>query len=430
MVRLNYAYDRRYLLTLTGRRDGYSGFGTSNKWGIFPSVALGWNVANERFFPFKDVFNDFKLRASIGLNGNQAVGAYESISRLSDYNMVDGKISVPGYRPTVLGQDNLGWEASRTANLGVDFAVLKSRISGDLNFFQTNTSDLLLNRTISPVHGVNEITQNIGKTENRGVELSLSSININAAAFTWNTSANLSFIKNKITSLYGYRDEEGREVDDVANAWFIGKPILVNYDFVWDGTWQLDEFSEAEKWGSQPGFVKLRDVNGDNKLDAADRQIIGQQDPRLLWGLTNSFSYGNFNLSIFVHGVHGVTRDNAIMSDNVTAEVRNNTIKKNWWTPENPTNEWIMNHLDAGRMSGVTAGYYQDASFIRLKDVSLSYDFPTKWTEALKINRLRTYATARNLMTITKWNGVDPELSGSRIVPMQKEFVFGITFDF
>ena len=434
MLRLNYTYDSRYLITLTSRRDGFSGFGADTKWGVFPSVAIGWNLANESFFPFKELLNEFKIRASWGLNGNQAVGPYETISRLEEYNMVDDKIAIPGYRPSVLGQDNLGWESSRTINLGLDFGVLANRISGNINLYKTKTFDLLLDRTISPIQGITSITQNIGETQNAGIELSLNSRNIVWNNFIWSTNGNLSFNKNKILSLYGILDEEGHEVDDIANGWFIGQPINVNYDFKRLGTWQLDETEEAAKWNSKPGYVKIEDVNGDYKLDASDKQFIGQHDPTFLWGMTNSFSYKNVSLSVFVHGVHGATAQNTLMTDNVTAETRNNTMKKNWWTEDNPTNEWVMNNLYAEIMGGINLhtndSYFQNQSFIRIKDISLSYNLPLSLIKKIGIEKVMFYITGRNMFTFTEWIGTDPELSSQRSTPLQKEYVFGLNLSF
>jgi TonB-linked SusC/RagA family outer membrane protein len=430
MLRFNYSYDSRYLITVTGRRDGFSGFGADTKWGLFPSVALGWNLSNEEFFPFKDIFNELKPRVSYGVNGNQAVGSFESISRLGEYNMVSGKQTVAGYVPSRLGQETLGWESSKTFNIGLDFGIFQNRFSGDLNFFKTNTTDLLLNRSISGIHGITSIVQNIGETENLGLEFSLNSRNIVTNNFRWFTSANMAFGRNRIISLYGELDEFGNEIDDVVNSWFIGKPIRVNYNFVWDGTWQLDEAEEAARWGSQPGFVKLRDVNNDGELDAADRQIIGKQDPDFLWGMTNSFTFGNFSLEIFIHGIHGVTRHNPLMSDYVWADVRLNTTKKNWWTPENPTNEWITNHLNAEWMAGIQGQVYENASFVRVKDVSLSYDLPGSIIDNIGVDRLRLFLTGRNLYTFTNWTGLDPELSSQRQAPLQREFVFGLNLGF
>ena len=184
----------------------------------------------------------------------------------------------------------------------------------------------------------------------------------------------------------------------------------------------------AEAWNSKPGFVKIRDLNGDKKLDADDRQIIGQTDPQFLWGLGNTFSYKNFNLIIFVHGVHGVTRRNEMMTDRETwgKELRRNTIKKNWWTPGNPTNDFVINHMDAELMSGIRGLWYENASFIRVKDITISYDFPGRILQRAGMSRIRLYVTGRNLATVSEWNGMDPELSGQLAAPLQKEFVFGL----
>ncbi|MCK4921511.1 MAG: SusC/RagA family TonB-linked outer membrane protein, partial [Bacteroidales bacterium] len=212
MARLNYSYSSRYLLTMTVRRDGFSGFGAGNKWGVFPSVAVGWNLANEDFFPLKDMVNELKLRASMGTNGNQAIGAYESISRLVPANIASGPSTRIGYKPAELGNAELGWESSRTINLGMDIGILKNRITANVNYYLTNTFDLLLDRSISSVHGVTPvthldatglgygkgwrqtaITENIGETQNTGVELFINSRNIVGSKFSWSTTANFSF---------------------------------------------------------------------------------------------------------------------------------------------------------------------------------------------------------------------------------------------
>jgi TonB-linked SusC/RagA family outer membrane protein len=424
MLRLNYSYDSRYLLTLTGRRDGYSGFGSESKWGIFPSVALGWNVASEDFFQVEDI-SQLKLRASYGLNGNQAVGSYRSMARLNENNYLSGTTTMPGYFPATLGQPILGWESSRTLNVGMDLGLFGQRVTGELNMFVTNTYDLLLNRAISSVHGITSILQNIGETQNKGLELSVNSRNIVSKDFSWTTNANMSFIKNKIVDIYG----DGR--DDVSNQWFVGQPIRVNYDYVFDGVWQLSEEAEAQKWGSKPGYIKIKDVNNDGKLTPEDRQIIGQQDPKFIWGLTNTFSYQNVALTIFMHGNHGVTKENELMDDDiVTSGVRRNTTVKNWWTPDNPSNEWYMNHVDAFRMAGVTTNIYENASFVRVKDVTLSYNFPSSVTKKFGGDNLRIYATGRNLLTFTKWRGLDPELDDQWDIPLQREFVIGLQIGF
>ena len=426
MLRLNYNYDSRYLITLTGRRDGFSGFGSDTKWGLFPSVALAWNFSNEDFFPWSNFINEFKPRLSFGVNGNQAVSPFQSIALLSSKNIVDENSTQAGFIPGNLAQENLGWEESRTINIGLDIGILEDRFSGELNLYRTNTTDLLLNRTIPSVHGFSSIVQNIGETKNTGLDFSLRSRNIHTEDFMWSTTVNFSYVSNEIVDLFGTGQ------DDPANAWFIGQPINVIYDFVVDGVWQLDEAEEAAEWGSQPGFVKLRDVTGNGQLTGDDRQVIGQQDPKTLWGVTNTFSYRNFNLDVFIHGVHGVTKFNGLKTDDETfSTIRRNTTKKNWWTPDNPTNEFVMNDLEAERMAGIRARWYEDASFIRLKDVSISYQLPLELVQRFNMRNIRVYFSGRNLATNTNFGGVDPELSGtSSTIPLQREFMVGVNLDF
>ncbi len=425
MLRLNYNFNSRYLLTLTGRRDGFSGFGGDRKWGFFPSVAVGWNITEENF-GLNNTFQELKLRASYGLNGNQAVGAYQTISRLSELNFVSGSNSLPGYVPSKLGQDELGWESSKTLNIGLDFRILKSRLGGSLNYYDTNTYDLLLNRTISPVHGITSITQNIGKTNNKGLEaiIDFQAINSN---FKWFLTGNMAYNKNRIVSLYGLKDASGREIDDLANQWFIGQPISANYNWKFIGVWQTSEAAEATKYKYVPGDAKFLDGNSDYQKSEADKVFIGQRDPKFSWGLTNTFSYKNLALSIFLHGIHGITKMNELLQDASTSSgVRRNVIAKNWWTPTNPTNEFYANSVKT-----MTLPIYQDASFVRLKDITLSYTLNDKYFSKIGMKGLRVYTNIRNAYTKTDWTTNDPELTfGRGASPLAKEYVFGLNFNF
>jgi hypothetical protein len=233
--------------------------------------------------------------------------------------------------------------------------------------------------------------------------------------------------------LYGFLDENGKEVDDVASKWFIGHPIRVNYNYDMIGVWQLEEEEEAAYWKSKPGYVKFADVNGDSLFNATgDKRIIGQQDPKFLWGMTNTLSYKNFKLDVFMHGVHGVTRANELMIDDVYAQVRRNTIKKNWWTPENPTNDFYANNIYANTLGGDESQdfYYENASFIRIKEISLSYELSRNLLNRLNVDKFKIYVTGSNLFTFTKWRGMDPELDEQRESIYQKEFVVGLTLGF
>jgi TonB-linked SusC/RagA family outer membrane protein len=445
MFRANYSFNSRYLATFTIRRDGYSGFGEDTKWGIFPSFALGWNLSNESFFPLKDIFNTLKIRTSYGLNGNQGISPYASLPKFKVASIMSGTTAMVGYKPMVMGMADLGWESAKTFNLGMDYGLFKDRITGTIDWYRKNTFDLLLNRSISITHGINSVTeksghtnpavsQNIGQTQNTGFEMSINSRNIISGKFNWTTNGNFSYNKNKITSLYGIKDPTtGEEIDDVSNKWFIGQPIRVNYGVVWDGVWQLGQEEDAAIYGSKPGFVRLKDINSDGKLDDKDRQVQGQLDPKLLWGLTNTLSYGNFTFSFFFHGVTGVTAHNDRMTDDVQSDLRYNTVKKNWWTPTNPTNDWYMNAKMANEMSGFGSTLYESTDFIRLKDISLSYDLPKTAISRIGLSNVRVYVSGRNLLTFTEWSGLDPELvdqAAQRNIPMQKELIFGLSFGF
>ncbi|MDW5289173.1 TonB-dependent receptor [Formosa sp. PL04] len=434
MFRANYNFNQTYLFTFTVRHDGFSGFGEDRKWGTFPSVALGWNIANEEFFNSNTV-NNLKLRVSWGKNGNQAVGPYESIAKFRIFDNVTGSSTAPGYIPSTLGNPDLSWETSESLNIGLDFGILKNRISGDINYYNTNTSDLLLNRSISPVHGLLGITQNIGKTNNSGLEIAISSTNIIKDNFTWSTRANVSFLKNKIVSLYGVVDENGNEVDDLDNNWFIDQPIQTNYGFEYDGVWQLDEADLAAVYGTQPGYVKIKDANGDFLINGDDRVFQGQRDPKMIWGIANTFTYKAFTLDFLINAVHGNTKSNSLWNTDVYQGVRRNTVNRDWWTTDNPTNVIFANDELANSQGGFQATRYEDAGFIRLRDITLSYDLPDEIIDKLHLTRFRLYFTGRNLLTITNWTGLDPELGsgnandssdGQRSIPLVKDYVLGI----
>ena len=432
MLRVNYTYDSRYLLTVTGRRDGYSAFGADDKFGLFPSVALGWNLHNESFFS-SELIDQLKFRLTWGEVGNQAVSPYSTIARLGEFNYVNGNATAAGFIPSRLAIPNLGWETSRTVNVGLDYALLSGKIAGTFDYFRTNTYDLLLNRSISPIQGITSITQNLGEVENSGVELTFTTRNVNNPSFSWSTTGNASFIQNEIVSLYGLLDEDGQETDDVGNRWFIGQPIRVNFDHVYDGIWQLDEADEAALYGTQPGYVRIRDVvrdeDGDGMDDFAitpdDRQIQGQLDPDFTWGVTNTFRYKQFSLNVFIHGVHGVTRFNPFRFDqsNNTSLVRRNITVKDWWTPDNPGARDPINEFQSEEMQGVVASAYESADFVRLKDVTLAYD-ATRLLPAF--GRFQVYVTGRNIATFTDWTGLDPELNNQRAIPLQKQWLIGL----
>lgn len=417
MFRANYSYDSRYLLTATVRRDGYSGFGSNKKYGIFPSVAVGWNIANEKFFGnLKNTVNTLKLRLSYGENGNQAINPYQTLSQLGQGNYIDATTSAPGFIPSTLGTAGLGWESTRSLNVGLDFSLLRSKITGEINVYRNNTSDLLLKRAISAVNGVNSVFQNIGKTRNEGFEFMINTKNFSNKTFSWTTNFNFAIIKTQILDLYG----DGK--DDLANKWFLGKNIRVNFDYKFIGVWQTPDSTLAATYGAVPGYARYDDLNKNGVYDPGDRQLIGSPEPNFTWGLTNNFTYKKFGLSVFMYGKNGVRKANPYKD-------KSYLIQHDFWSPTNPTNDFWSRSSQANKYLGTgnTPSVYDRADFIRIKDVTLTYTLSKR---KAGVNNLRLYFTGKNLFTITKWSALDAELDDQRAIPLQREYIVGFNITF
>lgn len=400
MGRLFYSYDSKYLLTLTARRDGSSVFGANTtKYGVFPSAAIGWNIINEDFMKNAKVFSNLKLRISYGKTGNEAVGVYNTITTEGSSRSPFNGISTIGVIPNNLGNISLQWETTKTANIGLDFGILNNRINGSIEAYQNKTSGLLLNRSLPIITGYSKVSENIGKTTNKGLELTLNTKNIAGKDFRWETMFVFATNKNKITDLYG----DGK--DDLGNRWFIGKPIRVVYDYQMTGVWQTGEDVSKQDPTAKPGSLKFADLTKDGKITADDRTILGQIDPKWTGGITNTFHYKNINLSIFIQTAQGMTRNNPDLSYGDETGRRNTPAEIGYWTPENMSQ--TRPALSYNNTLGY--GYASDASYTRIKDVTLSYVFSQNLLDKLHLGGLTIYASGRNLHTFTKWVGWDPE---------------------
>ena len=437
MGRINYSYDSRYLFTATVRRDGSSVFGDNIKYGTFPSVALGWNIANEAFMEgTNDWLNNLKLRLSYGKAGNEAINVYETLSKMTNAALaLDGASYTALYPNSRMGNSGLSWESTQSFNVGVDFGFLNNRINGNIDFYTSKTTDLLLQRNLPKISGYSNVYMNMGETANKGLEITINSKNISTKDFTWSTSLVWSWNKNEIKDLYG----DGK--DDLGNRWFIGHPISVIYDYEMEGIWQKDEIERGDHLNHDPqaqaGDVKIRDIDGDGKITPeGDKTIQGQTSPKWIGGLTNTFSYKNITLSIFIQTVQGLKRNNSLLamaSDEMGR--RNSTLEVGYWSESNPTNEFRSLSKTSNRWG---YGFPRDASFTRIKDITLSYQFPAKITKALNINALTIYASGRNLFTFTDWIGWDPESDITQRgwggyennYPMTKSMVFGLNVTF
>lgn len=427
MARLNYRFKERYLLTLTGRRDGNSVFGANNKFGLFPSAAVAWIASEESFLKSVPSINLLKLRMSYGSVGNQAISAYQSLTKQGQdqYVFGDGGSTSTGLYPLNLANPDLGWETTTSTNFAVDFECFKGKIGGTVEYYNLDTKDLLLTRKLPEPTGFSDILTNVGATNNKGFEFTLNTINLQRGKFNWNSTIIFSTNKNKIVHLY-YSDvnKDGIEDDDTGNNWFIGQPISVAFDYELDGVYQVDDEIPA---GQKAGFFKMKDYNKDTKIDANDRHVLGTLQPKYRWSFTNNFSYGPFSLMFSINALQGwlgnnnmLRLDNALPNGNYPMRAAN-FLDAGWWTPENRSNT---------RPSLVYTNpfghyMYQHRDFIRIQEFYLSYDFPKRIINRFNINSLKVYLSGRNLYTFTDWQAMDPE-NGSYEVPTPRTISFGL----
>ncbi|WP_400263159.1 SusC/RagA family TonB-linked outer membrane protein [Sphingobacterium sp. SG20118] len=436
MGRINYAYDSRYLFTATVRRDGASVFSKNKKYGVFPSVAAAWNIHNESFMNgAKDVVDNLKWRVSYGISGNEAIGIYQTLSLMDASTIALNGLSNTALNiRTRMGNDNLEWEKTKGLNTGIDFGLFKNRLSGSIDVYKTNSYDMLLLQRLPRLTGFAEVFSNLGKVSNTGIDLTLNTKNIVKNDFNWSSTLVFSRNKNKIVEVYG----DGKE--DLGNRWFIGHPLGVIYDFTKVGIWQEDELKAGANKGwdeqAEAGSVKLADLNGDGLINESDRSVLGQTAPKWTAGLTNTFGYKAFTLNIFINTVQGALRNNPQIGSAADEMGRKSTpAELGYWTPENKSNEW---RSLSNRSNVYGYGFPSNASFTRLKDVTLSYNMSQNTLNKLGINGAILYVSGRNLYTWTNWIGWDPEArditrgssNDNLNYPMVRTYVLGVNLTF
>lgn len=440
MARLNYRLKDRYLLTFTTRRDGNSVFGANNKFAIFPSAALGWIASSESFMKQVPLINLLKLRASYGSVGNQAIQPYSTLVKQGQglYVFGDGGTTSVGLYPANMANPNLRWETTTTTNLAVDFELLKGRIGGTIEWYNMDTKDLLLNRQLPTPTGFSSVLTNVGATNNRGLEVSLSTINLKRNRLEWSSNIVFSANRNRIVHIYNSDiNGDGVEDNDIGNQWFVGQPIQVIYDYTFDGIYQANDQIPT---GQKAGFVRVKDINGDGKIDANDRSVIGNRDARFRWSFTNNLRWGQFNLMFMLNsmmgwqGVNllGATSERVTVNDNGNYPSRvTNFQDLGWWTPDNKSN--TRPSLVYSNPLATAAGLIESRDFVRLQEVSLSYDVPKPVLNKLKMASLRMFVSGRNLYTLTNWTGVDPETGYNNrfsIYPTPRTLSAGLNFSF
>lgn len=458
MGRLFYSYDERYMITATIRRDGYCAFGANNPWATFPSVSVAWNFANEKFFNWAPMSTG-KLRLSWGKNGNRSLAdPYIALSNLGagtgasmGYITANGDVKDMKYLSADrLANPNLQWEKTEAYNIGFDFGFFDDRLTGSIEGYLMTTHDMIMQQRLPDFSGFSNITTNLGEVENRGLELTLSSVNFDREDFKWNTSFSLSWNKNRIKHLYyemeNITDNEGnvigqREMDDKGNGWFINQPIGVIWAYKVTGIWQTDEVEEAAKYGQRPGDPKVENsytlddkVNSDGTrtpvFNDYDKQFLGQTTPKVRLSLRKDFTlWKNFDLSfsLYSHLGHKSLSGNYLNGDNDGSLVTYtfNTFKKEYWTPENPTNKYARLNAAGPSGAGSPAKLY-DRSFVRFDNLSLAYTLPQRLTRPWQMERVKFYATVRNLGCWGSWEYGDPETGGLAT----RTYTFGLNLTF
>ncbi|WP_235954759.1 SusC/RagA family TonB-linked outer membrane protein [Cyclobacterium salsum] len=412
--RFNYAYKDKYLVTVTGRYDGSSILAENNKWAFFPSAAIAWRVIDEGFMQNQSLFEELKLRLSYGETGNNGSGG--GLAPLGSLSLIGNNFTNLGDQVaqtafvTNLANQNLTWEKTKEVNLGVDFGLFNNRIYGSLELYNSNNTGIIFFRPTAQVTGFSGVFENVGEANNKGIELSINSVNADNGDFKWTTSLNFARNVNKVTRLYGDLDQILFGVQAGSYIHKVGEPLGSIFTYEFDGIWQMDEVDLAQSFGQQPGQVRVKDLNDDGVIDADDRTIIGANLPDWSGGISNSFNYKNWDFTFFVRTSQGAVSPSYFHISHSGGfdgtPARFNSLHTNYWTPENPSNEWYQ-PSNNGPFSEPLI--YRDVSFVKVGYITLGYNFGQGILEALKINDLRLYFTAQNPFTFTSYEGWDPE---------------------
>ena len=457
LARAQYSYKDRYIVNAAVRYDGSSRFGAQNKWAMFPSIAGAWRISEEAFLKDSETISNLKLRLSWGSVGNQnGIGNYETLGNTASYDMEFGDSYIIGYLPgNTIPNTRLRWETTTSTNYGLDFGLFDGRVSGTVEYYNTRTTDLLVSRQIESVLGYTSMLDNLGETKTNGFELTLNTDVVRSKNFNWSIGMNFSTFHNEIVRIDNRKDENGNYIDDVDNKWFIGHPINVYYDYLAEGIWQYEDFegkNDAGQWVIKPtidtdgdgvvdsamqtdvvvapGSVKIIDYNNDGKITADDRQII-KRDPDFIASLNTSLRWGGLDFYMDWYMVSGTIRRNEYLygaNQGGSLQGKLNGIMVDYWTPSNPSNTFPRPAFNSN-MSHQQSLCYQDASYIRLRTLSLGYTLPKATLKKLNVKNLRFAVTATNLFTMTDYLSYNPE-AGAGSYPEPRQWAFSVNLNF
>ncbi len=439
MGRLNYTFLDRYILSLTGRYDGSSVLADGNKYAFFPAASIGWQVGDEAFMKAVPAISDLKLRVSYGRVGNSAINEYQTLGLLSRVTYANNNLPVVGFQPGAIPNPDLKWETTDKFNVGVDFGVFDQRISGTIDAYRENTHDLLLQRALPYTSGYANILQNVGSTKNIGIEVGLSTQNLNNwRGVDWTSDFNVSRNKNEIVAL-----QSGLSADVGSGRW-VGQPINVYFNYRHTGLWQLADSALARTMcGCRPGQIRVADENGDGLLNADDRTFIGRHFnfPKWQGSLNNRIAFAGVDVSALATARLGYDVDDAFTAAYSSLDGRFNNIKLNYWTPENQSGTEPRPNT-AGQGQYNSARNYKDGSHVRIRDITLGYTLPSRFATQLRAGRARVYARAQEPFIFTNYKGWDPEAgfsagngaNGASQIdqggPAYKTFLFGLDISF
>jgi TonB-dependent starch-binding outer membrane protein SusC len=419
LARVNYTYDNRYVLSLSVRRDGSSKFADGNKFSTFPSAALAWNAHNEQFIKNLGVFSTLKVRASYGLTGNQAISSYATLSSYNtsgqQYAFSNGTYT-SGMNIGNPGNPDLKWETTAQTDLGLELGFFKGRLTAEIDYYRKDTRDLLMNKQIADYQGGGTITSNIGAIRNSGIEFMVAGDIIAKKNFTWNSSLNYSYLKNQVVDLgeeeyvTSYADFSGSQENIPEFIYKVGEPLGSIYGLKYLGPWQKSEADEAAKYGMKPGDAKYEDLNGDYQYSGDDAQIIGHGMPTHTLGWNNTITWNKFTINAFFQGVFGVDKMNytRMMYLKATNDYRAPTSAEalDRYIPGVQEDAYIPAYSSTSKWFAQSSMFLEDASFIRLKNLSVAYAFKVK-----RVGDFSVSLNATNLFTITSYKGIDPEAS-------------------
>lgn len=460
--RVNYSFASKYLFTASYRADGSSVFGKNNKWGYFPSAAIAWRITEENFMTAQNIVSDLKLRASYGTVGNQAISPYQSMARLSSgmnypYNGTEN--TDLGYQIRSAANPNLKWESTSSGNIGLDYGLFEGRLAGSIDVYQKKTTNLLLYRNLGLYTGLNNVIDNIGSSENKGLELTFKGDPF-VGSFKWNTGFNISWNRNKIIDMGTTKE---LEISSTSGGYGVGhmmwlrpgEPFGQMLGYKTLGCWKESERAEAAKYGQLPGTIHYEDLNKDGKVNLEDRQVIGNAFPKYIYGWSNHFSYKGFDLNVFIQGVQGNDIFNEQEIRRESPAGGSSPALLNRWTIDNQNSD-VPAFIDAKTSQNANltskvslpstennsiSKFVEDGSYLRVKNLTLAYTIPSSIVSKAGISKLRVYLSGTNLITLTKYTGYDPEVSSFKDndasfgidlgnYPPAKTYTFGVEVSF